>query len=98
MSIVSLRGGEARAVYSDRFRSIFEGMGVLQVQRATDVEFESATGEWVATHRESGQVIGRGRNRSEVVAQEVEWLEKRLEERREEKLEEKEIPKSCHTL
>ncbi len=91
MSNVSLRGGEARAVYCDRFRSILEAMGALQVHRATDVEFESASGEWVATHRESGQVIGRGRNRSEVVRHEVEWLEEWLEERREEQLGEKEI-------
>ncbi len=77
MNIVSLRGGEARAVYCDRFRSILEAMGALQVTRATNVEFESATGEWVATHRESGQIIGRGRNRSEVVAQEVAWLEEK---------------------
>lgn len=81
MSVVSLRGGEARAVYSDRFRSILEAMGALQVHRATDVEFERATGEWVATHRASGQVIGRGRNRGEVAAQEVAWLEEKEIER-----------------
>lgn len=70
-----LRGGEALAVWDDRFRRIYEAVGVLNVQRATDVEFDHESGEWVATHLASGQVIGRGKNRSEVIEQEVEWLE-----------------------
>ena len=58
---IVLRGGQA--------------LGTLRVQRATDVEFDAATGEWVATHRASGRVIARGANRSRVVAEEVAWLE-----------------------
>ena len=74
--VIALRGGTADAVYDDRWRTIYESIGVLSVKRASEVEFDAATGEWVATHSTSGEVIGRGRVRSEVIAQEVAWLEK----------------------
>ena len=72
---IVLRGGQALAVWDDRWRPLYEALGTLRVQRATDVEFDAATGEWVATHRGSGRVIASGVNRSRVVAEEVAWLE-----------------------
>lgn len=74
--VISLKGGTANAVYDDRWRSIYEALGVLSVKRASEVEFDAVTGEWVATHCTSGEVIGRGRVRTEVIAQEIAWLEK----------------------
>ncbi len=73
--VVALQGGTAEAVYDDRWRCIYEALGVLSVRRASEVEFDALSGEWVATHCASGQIIGRGRGRSRVIAQEVVWLE-----------------------
>lgn len=75
LNIISLRNGQALAVYQDRWRPIYEALGALQVQRASEVEFDAPSGEWIATHKGSGQIIGRGRIRSHVIAQEVAWLE-----------------------
>lgn len=73
--VVALQGGTAEAVYDDRWRCIYEALGVLSVTRASEVEFDALSGEWVATHCATGHVIGRGRSRSQVIAQEVVWLE-----------------------
>lgn len=74
---ISLRGGCATAVWDDRFRPIYEALGHMEVKRATEVEFDHSTGEWVAIHLASGQIIARGKNRSEVIRQEVGWLERK---------------------
>jgi hypothetical protein len=66
---------QARAVYDDRWRPIYEALGNFSAQRATNVEFDDASTEWVATHLASGAIIGQSRNRSEVIRQEVAWLE-----------------------
>lgn len=73
---VVLQGNQAAAVYDDRYRPIYEALGTLTVQRATDVEFDHATGDWQATHLGNGQQIGRGKQRDEVIQQEVAWLER----------------------
>ena len=73
--VVALHNGTAEAVYDDRWRCIYEALGVLSVRHASEVEFDAVTGEWVATHCASGQIIGRGRSRSRVITQEVAWLE-----------------------
>jgi len=75
MATIKIHNGEAHGVYDDRWRVLFDALGALQVQRATEVEFEPATQEWVATHLDSGLVIARGRNRADVIRAEVEWLE-----------------------
>ena len=73
--VIALHGGSAEAVYDDRWRCIYEALGALTVRRASEVEFDPVSGEWVATHCDSGEVIGRGRNRTAVIQQEVAWLE-----------------------
>jgi len=77
-SRIVVRNGIAHGVYDDKFFCIFEalGAGTPIIHRATDVEFDRTTAEWVATHIASGKVIGRGKNRSEVIKQEVTWLER----------------------
>ena len=71
-----VNGGEVTMVYDDRFRCLLEAVGTLTVERATEVEFDDATQQWVAMHLASGQIIARGKNRNQVIAQEVAWLEK----------------------
>lgn len=83
--VITLHGGTAEAVYDDRWRCIYEALGMLSVRRASEVEFDARSGEWVAIHCATGQIIGRGRNRSEVIAQEVAWLEKNVIETHEER-------------
>lgn len=75
-SLVCVRGGAATAVYDDRWLPILEALGSVEIRRATDVEWDPTTREWVATHRETGREIARGRNRAEVIHAEVAWLEK----------------------
>ena len=72
---IALHGDDAMAVYDDRYRCIYEALGVFQVQRATEVEFDHTSGQWLATHIASGTIIGRGSSRNDVIAQEVAWLE-----------------------
>lgn len=72
---ISVAGCSVNCVYDDRFRPILEALGVMQVKRATEVEFSEHTGEWIATHLATGLVIARGFNRNEVIAMEVRWLE-----------------------
>ena len=67
------------AVYSDRLRSFLESLGELHIERATDVEFDSTSGDWVAIYRATGQEIGRGKNREDVLSQEVKFLHKELQ-------------------
>ena len=72
----------AHAVYSDKWRCIMEAIGTMDIVRASDVEFDSTTGEWVATLREStgqpGTVVGRDKNRARVIQSEVEYIEKNI--------------------
>lgn len=77
-SVIKISGGKAKGVYDDRFRQIFEAIGVMKIARASDVEFEPETGDWVATEISTGQEIGRGKNRADVIAQEVRYLEGKL--------------------
>jgi hypothetical protein len=78
MSTMFIVGNKVKAVYDDRLRPILEALGELHIERATDVEFEESSGDWVATHRATGVEIARGKNRTEVLQQEVRWLEEEL--------------------
>jgi hypothetical protein len=73
----------ATGVYDDRWRSIFHALGTLQVRRATEVEFNHATGEWEATHLATDILIAHGPDRSAVIQQEIAWLEAQWLERKE---------------
>lgn len=76
--IVIGRDGVVRGVYDDRFKSIFEALGVVKIERASNVEYDHATSEWVATLVSTGEEIARGKDRSKVIEQEVAYLEARL--------------------
>lgn len=73
-----ISGATVNCVYDDRFRPLFEALGVISVKRASEVEFDETSGEWVATHLDSGEVIARGLNRNDVIKAEIAWLEERL--------------------
>lgn len=73
--------GTVEGVYNDQFRPIYEALGVLQVNRASEVEFEESSGDWVAHRVGTGVEIGRGKSRGDVIAQEIAYLEKELSEK-----------------
>ena len=73
-----IKDGQASMVYDDRFRPIMEALGVMNVKRATDVEFDAESGDWIATLLETNEVIARGKNRSECIQHEVEYLERKM--------------------
>ena len=73
-----VRAGQAHGVYDDRWRAILEALGPMQVTRASEVEYEPGTGDWVATLPGTTTEIARGRNRGAVIAAEVAYLEGRL--------------------
>jgi hypothetical protein len=76
-SKIVIRGGVARSVYDDRFLPIYAALGgALEVNRASQVEYDTKTREWVAWHE--GRVIARGKVRADVIAAEVAYLERGL--------------------
>ena len=77
-TIASVRGGVLRTVYDDRWAGIMAAIGKVTIERASDVEFDHAAGEWIATYHATGEVIAHGVNRNEVIASEVRWLEERI--------------------
>ena len=80
--LLIFKDGTVTGVYDDRFLPLIEAFGPPKITRATEVEFDHSTGEWVATLISTGQEIGRGRNRTELIKQEVEYLERELREGR----------------
>ena len=74
-SKIHISGGKVEAVYDDRFLPLFQALGTMTVTRATEVEFDHESKEWIATHIATKQVIARGTNRSQVIQDEVKWLE-----------------------
>jgi len=79
---ILIKGGTATAVYDDRFRPLLEALGAMEIERASEVEFDHESGDWIATEVSHdgphGRVIARGKNRAEVIAAEVAYLEARL--------------------
>lgn len=73
-----VKSGQLVGVYDDRLRPIYEALGTLRVKRASEVEYDDARGEWVATSCETGEEIASGQDRGQVIAAEVRWLEARL--------------------
>lgn len=69
---MQISGGGASGVYDDRWLPLFEALGAPRVERASNVEWES--GEWVA-RLPNGEIIARGRNRAQVIQQEISYLE-----------------------
>ncbi len=67
--------GNVRAVYNDRLRGL--SLGSMEVQRASNVEFDPVSQEWEA-RTPGGELIAKGPNRDEVIKQEVRVIETRL--------------------
>jgi hypothetical protein len=67
--------GRISCVYDDRFSPLFLALGGLHVDRASEVEFNHQTGEWEAKLLSTNQIIAHGKNRNEVIHDEVKWLE-----------------------
>jgi hypothetical protein len=77
--IIKIKNSMAQAVYDDRLRPILEALGAMYVTRATDVEFEPETGDWVARLRSTGQEIARSKQRAECIRAEIQYLTQILE-------------------
>lgn len=71
-------GGDIKAVYNDALARM--GLGPISVERASNVEFDSTTQEWVATRAIGGMELARGPSRDEVIRQEVQVLQDELRE------------------
>ena len=69
--------GEVHCMASDPAMEIVRELGRVTMTRASDVEWDETSQEWVATTR-GGQEIARGGSRTEVIAREVRVLEGRL--------------------
>ena len=74
-SILKIEKGAATCVYDDRFRPLLEALGVMKIKRASEVEFNPASGEWEATLISTGQIIAHGPNRNDVITEEIRWIE-----------------------
>jgi hypothetical protein len=72
---IDIRNGVVTCVWDDRFRPLLEALGVMEVHRASEVEFNQQTGEWEAKLLATGQIIANGINRNDVITAEVKWLE-----------------------
>lgn len=77
-SIVRIKNGEVTSVYDDTLAPLYAALGIPVIERATDVEYDSGSQTWVAVHRDTGTVISSGSVRSQVIKDEVKWLEERL--------------------
>ena len=77
-TIAKVHGSQVVAVYDDKWAPLMAALGTVTIERASDVEYDSATGEWFAIYRGTGEEIARGANRGEVIAAEVRWLEERI--------------------
>jgi hypothetical protein len=76
--IIRIKQGIAVSVYDDRFRPIYQALGVATITRATDVEYDATQCAWIATERTTGQIIAYGPERDDVIRQEIEYLEGKL--------------------
>jgi len=57
---------------------LLEALGSPRIERASEVEYNHRERLWVATCARTGARIAQGKNRSEVIAMEIEYLERRL--------------------
>jgi len=73
---VIITGSKAEAMYDDVLMPIFKALGVVDVKRASHIEWDGH--EWVATFIETGEVIARGESRQGVVELESDWIQRRL--------------------
>lgn len=72
---IVIQDGKASCVYDDRFRPLLEALGVMEVERASEVEFNPNSRKWEATLLATGETIASGTNRNDVITAEVAYLE-----------------------
>jgi len=73
---VMRQDGTVFSVYSDKWRGLLEALGEIEeVKRATVIDWDHDTQEWVGRLCRTGQEIARSRSRDEAIAQEIAWLE-----------------------
>ena len=75
MRIIVEQDGSVRAVYSDIIKNM--NLGKLEVQRASNVEFNGINQLWEAT-LPGGELIASGPSRDQVIKDEVKYIEQRL--------------------
>lgn len=73
-----VQSGRFIGVYDNRFRALYRALGIVTSERASDVEMDNVTGEWVAIEKATGLEIARGEDRDAVIAEEVRYLETQL--------------------
>jgi hypothetical protein len=78
---IVIDGNKVSCVYDDRLILLLEALGDVSIKRASNVEFNSTRHLWEAELVDSGEVIASGRNRNEVIKNEVKVLEDRLQGR-----------------
>jgi hypothetical protein len=54
---------------------LLEALGSMIITRASEVEFNHSTHEWEAKLLKTSEIIAHGKNRNEVIADEIRWLE-----------------------
>jgi len=67
---------QVHAVYNDTLASL--PLGKLQVERASNVEFNEATQEWEAKYPD-GRLMHTGKSRDDVIMREVETITQEIE-------------------
>jgi hypothetical protein len=78
--IIKIKDSTAQAVYDDRLRPIIEALGTMHISRATDVEFDPPSGDWIARLRLTGQEIARSKSRAECIHAEIQYLTQLIKE------------------
>jgi hypothetical protein len=67
--------GDIKAVYSDKIKNM--NLGMLRVERASNVEFNYQTQQWEASTT-NGELIAAGPERDAVISHEIKVIESRL--------------------
>lgn len=75
---IAINGGTVSCVYDDRFRPLLEALGVMHVERASNVEFNPDTRNWEATLTGDSAPIASDPNRDQVIKEEVAWIEENV--------------------
>ena len=74
-ALARIHGTALTAVYDDRWHGILAALGSVEIQRASEVEYNNVTQEWEAKNLATGEIIAHGPNRNAVITQEIAWLE-----------------------
>lgn len=75
---VRIDGTAVRCVHDDDVMRLLQALGVVRVERASNVEYDHDTSEWVARLAGTNTIIARGADRAAVIRAEIKYLEERL--------------------